>query len=118
MATSKTSNKSSRKRYKFFSENADEFDSEIKNNQTTIAIIVVTDTSLQTSIFTYPSSSKNISQNKHQPHPFSEIAKRDPNYTRRLKKNCVLSNSISQTTITSHYALDHSLSKAITNWLD
>ncbi|CAG8510606.1 15852_t:CDS:2 [Cetraspora pellucida] len=159
MATSEATDEGSRKRHRLFSENCDEFSSEIKDNQvTTTDITAVTDTSSQTSIVTRPSSSKNIPRNRHQSRPFSEVwdyfnkgieknnehykatshlsndcvscpddislywrekvAERDPNYARKPKKNCVLPNSILQTTMNSHYALDHPLSKAITNWLD
>ncbi|CAG8454038.1 4307_t:CDS:2 [Dentiscutata heterogama] len=41
---SETSDESSRKRYRFFLKNANKFDSEIEDNQTTTAIIAVTDT--------------------------------------------------------------------------
>ncbi|CAG8539524.1 17171_t:CDS:2 [Dentiscutata heterogama] len=119
MATSEATDESSKKRHRLFSGNCDEFSSEIEDNQvTTTDITAVTDTSSQISIVTCLSSSKNIPQSRRQPRPFSEVAERDPIYTRKPKKNCVLPNSISQTTMNSHYASDHPLSKAITNQFD
>ncbi|CAG8798444.1 16840_t:CDS:1, partial [Dentiscutata erythropus] len=167
IATSEETNESSRKRHRLFSENCNEFSLEIEDNQvTTTDITAVTDTSLQTSIVTHPSSSKNIPRSRRQPRPFSEvwdyfnkgieknnghyeatcsycgkkwargkpmqleahlsndcvscpddislywrekIAERDSNYAQNPKKNCVLPNSISQTTMNSHYASDYPL---------
>ncbi|CAG8670815.1 24224_t:CDS:2, partial [Gigaspora margarita] len=75
MATSEASDESARKRHWLFSENTDEFSSEIEDSQTTTtaAITAATDTSSQISIVTHPSSSKNVPRNRHQPRPFSEV---------------------------------------------
>ncbi|RIB19098.1 hypothetical protein C2G38_2036324 [Gigaspora rosea] len=75
IATSKVSDKSSKKRHQLFSENTKELSSEIEDSQTTTttAITAATDTSSQVSIVTHPSSSKNVPRNRQQSRSFSEV---------------------------------------------
>ncbi|CAG8594966.1 35235_t:CDS:2, partial [Racocetra persica] len=105
MTTSETNKESSRKRHRFFLKNEEEFSSEVEDTQTTAtAISEIWDYFIKKTEKNnghYEATCNDISRYWKE-----KIAKKDPNYTQRLKKNCTLPNSMPQTTMAFHYASD------------